>query len=220
MVSRSRKRRVKIGFPKIESSRLKLTLAVAGKAAKAVTRIQKSRSLTQGEIDLAKQVFKDSIDYAKVKVHKGEYLLWVQDNQTVMTPNGEMYFPEEIYEEDFSKRRQWLFIHEMTHVWQHQLGYKVNHAGLSLSAQGGYYPNNIAYEYKHIITERNNLSDFNMEQQGSIIADYFISKHWTSDLERVLISFKNNPKNKALLPTTNDIYKTVYNKTINTSPTW
>lgn len=208
MVSRSRKRRVKIGFPKIESSRLKLTLAVAGKAAKAVTRIQKSRSLTQGEIDLAKQVFKDSIDYAKVKVHKGEYLLWVQDNHTAMTPNGEMYFPEEIYKEDFSQVDQRFFIHEMTHIWQYQLGYDVEKNGLLLAAKGGYI-NNAAYRYSSIISKQSDLSEFNMEQQADIVADYFIANiHNKSvakkDFERVLEKFIKNPKDTDLKPSTNN----------------
>ncbi|SUA43879.1 Uncharacterized conserved protein [Neisseria zoodegmatis] len=211
MVSRSRKRRVKIGFPKIESSRLKLTLAVAGKAAKAVTRIQKSRSLTQGEIDLAKQVFKDSIDYAKVKVHKGEYLLWVQDNHTAMTPNGEMYFPEEIYQEDFTVKDSGLkhfFIHEMVHIWQYQLGYDVKASGAKLALKGGYV-NGAAYKYDKVISQKNDLSEFNMEQQGDIIADYYMYLNGfdfnssVSQLQRhrVLTNFLNNSKDKSLLPT-------------------
>lgn len=205
MVSRSRKRRVKIGFPKIESSRLELTLAVAGKAAKAVTRIQKSRSLTQGEIDLAKQVFKDSIDYAKVKVHKGEYLLWVQDNHTAMTPNGEMYFPEEIYEEDFSSANKSFFIHEMSHVWQYQLGYNTIKAGLTLAAKGGYKENK-AYQYKQYLNDRTKLSEFNMEQQGDIISDFFTQKNTNNDLriQTILNDFIRNPKDVSLLPQTFD----------------
>ncbi|KPN74109.1 hypothetical protein AKG43_04620 [Neisseria sp. 74A18] len=175
--------------------------------------MQKSRSLTQGEIDLAKQVFKDSIDYAKVKVHKGEYLLWVQDNNTAMTPNGEMHFPDKTYKNDFSATTQpsdkHLFIHEMVHVWQYQLGYDVKKAGLVIATQGG-YKNSAAYKYDNDILEKKDLSEFNMEQQGNIIADYYMFTQGVDfrpstsqqNRERVLAKFKVNPNDSNLLPKT------------------
>ncbi len=45
-----------------------------------------------------------------------------------MTPEGEIYFPDEVYKDDFSKSNasdRHFFIHEMVHVWQHQLKYPV-----------------------------------------------------------------------------------------------
>lgn len=48
------------------------------------------RALTAGEVVLAKRVFKDSIDYTKVKIHNKKYIV-VQPNNSGMTPNGEIY---------------------------------------------------------------------------------------------------------------------------------
>lgn len=77
-------------------------------------------------LELVMPIFKNSIDYSKVRVHKGEFLWFgIQDNYTAMTPEGDMYFPEEIYEDDFAFVNPYLFIHEMVHVWQYQLGHNV-----------------------------------------------------------------------------------------------
>ncbi|WP_213794025.1 hypothetical protein [Klebsiella aerogenes] len=50
------------------------------------------RSLTIGEIALARLVFGDAIKYSEVKGHNKSYLPFnMQSNNVVMTPNGEMY---------------------------------------------------------------------------------------------------------------------------------
>jgi ethanolamine utilization protein EutQ (cupin superfamily) len=92
-----------------------------------------SRELTPGEIQMAKKIFKDSINYAKVRIHnEGYFPFGLQDANTAVTPNGEMYFLPDDFEEDFSISRDakklW-FIHEITHVWQYQLGYWVRFRG-------------------------------------------------------------------------------------------
>ena len=48
------------------------------------------RSLTEGEIKLAKPIFKDSIDYSLVRVHDEKYIFF-QPGNSGMTPNGEIY---------------------------------------------------------------------------------------------------------------------------------
>ena len=99
----------------------------------------KVRDLTAGEIEMAKKVFQNSIDYSKVKVHNGAFMPFTGNN--AMTPNGEMYFPEGYYTPDYSLEidsyKAW-FIHEMTHVWQCQLGYVVWWGGIKIQIQGGY----------------------------------------------------------------------------------
>lgn len=80
------------------------------------------RSLTNGEIALAESVYGNSIDYSKVKIHDDKWAFW-QPNDTVMTPDGEIYYPDDLYESDFSNGSnsdKALFIHEMGHVLQHQ----------------------------------------------------------------------------------------------------
>jgi hypothetical protein len=125
-----------------------------------------SRSLTSGEIEIAFELYSDSIDYTKVKVHNGDYLWFGQDKNTAMTPEGEMYFPTHRFKEDFSKSspldRHW-FIHEMAHVWQFQIGYNVWKRGLRFWS--------LPYEY--VLDKSKLLSDYNMEAQGDILADYW-----------------------------------------------
>ena len=72
------------------------------------------RLLTLGEIKLAQSVFLSTIDYSKVWIHRESYLPFnLQDKNTAMTPNGEIYF-RDLYFDDFSQTTdsfQHLFIH-------------------------------------------------------------------------------------------------------------
>jgi len=44
---------------------------------------------------MARSVFQGAIDYNRVKVHNGEYLWFgLQDDDTAMTPNCELFFCE------------------------------------------------------------------------------------------------------------------------------
>ena len=92
-----------------------------------------SRKLTPGEISLAKSIFKKSVNYAGIKIHKGSYFPFnLQNVDTAATPNGDMYFMPKHYQADFSgavPTYQPWFIHEMTHVWQYQSGLKVKMRG-------------------------------------------------------------------------------------------
>jgi hypothetical protein len=83
-----------------------------------------ARSLTQGEIELARSVFGEAIDYGRVKLVRRKW--WpFQPKGIVMAPTGNIHFHPDsrLWSEDFSRERltlQGLFIHEMTHVWQAQ----------------------------------------------------------------------------------------------------
>jgi type VI secretion system secreted protein VgrG len=133
----------------------------------------KTRVLTSGEIAMAKTIFKDSINYNKVKVHHGGWWLFFGFQNTAVTPNGEMYYPQStlLYREDFSStsrgRDKALFMHEMTHVWQYQLGYPVKQSGLTVTSKGA-----AAYEYT--LNEGKTFSEYNMEQQGELVSDYYM----------------------------------------------
>lgn len=166
---------------------------------------RRGRSLTSGEINMARTIFKDSIDYAKVKVHHGSYIIG-QNKDTAMTPNGEMYFPAHTYEEDFSLGSQGFFIHEMTHVWQYQQGYGVKRNGLIIAAHGGYNGSlPPAYIYMPYINSRVDFANFNMEQQGDIIRDFFEgTTRNNSRILYILSRFLKNPNDATLLPQTTD----------------
>lgn len=85
-----------------------------------------SRPLTSGEVDLGRSIFGDAIDYSRVRMIKGKW--WpFQPRNAAMAPNGNIYFHPHAggWSDDFSREplsRQGFFIHEMTHVWQAQLG--------------------------------------------------------------------------------------------------
>lgn len=86
--------------------------------------MRRSRSLTSGEIALARSIFGDAIDYSKVRLVLGKW--WpFQPRRSAMAPMGNIYFHPDGggWSEDFSKEplhAQGFFIHEMTHVWQAQ----------------------------------------------------------------------------------------------------
>ncbi|MFZ7097033.1 PAAR domain-containing protein [Luteimonas dalianensis] len=128
------------------------------------------RELTSGEIHLARMVFGDAVAYEQVKVHDHAYwmTLGLQPKNTAMAPNGEIYFGRELYRDDYSVEplhMQHLFVHEMTHVWQYQLGYPVKRVRIPRPR--------MRYDYE--LDGSKELRDFNMEAQGNILADYFLT---------------------------------------------
>jgi len=167
------------------------------------------RPLTAGEIQLVQSIFGEGIDYSKVKIHSDSWF-FLQPEDTAMTPRGEIYFGEKKYKPDFSKEddlNKWLFVHEMVHVWQYQMGYPVI---------ANRYP---FMNYNYELDENKSLSDYNMEQQGNVLADYFCLKilsmkkiidrqdgqiqYTQLDIplyEKILGKFLFDPKNKSNLP--------------------
>lgn len=123
------------------------------------------RLLTPGEIRLAKEIFGHSIQYHRVWVHHGSYLPFgLQEDNTAITPDGEMWFETHIYRDDYSRETidlKHLFLHEMMHVRQHQRGMNVRIRGLTSWV--------VSYEYD---LNQGLLSRYSMEQQASIVADY------------------------------------------------
>jgi hypothetical protein len=82
------------------------------------------RALTPGEVEIARGVFGDAIDYGAVKVRRRKWFPF-QPRKVTMAPRGHLHFhPKgEAYCDDFAQAgilRQGLLIHELTHVWQTQ----------------------------------------------------------------------------------------------------
>jgi hypothetical protein len=129
------------------------------------------RLLTLGEINLASSLYGFSIHYNKIWIHRGSYLPFdLQDNLTAMTPNGEMWFQEGVYRDDYSASTigmQHMFLHEMMHVWQQQRGMWIRTRG-SLSW---------AVDYSYSL-DKTNLSEYSMEQQACIVSDYWLLTHY------------------------------------------
>ena len=124
-----------------------------------------------------------------------------------MTPNGSIYFHHSCFLPDYSEGNPTVihwFMHEMVHVWQHQLGYPVKLRGAF----------RIGLPYHYDLRGDATLADYNMEAQGDLLADYFALKTmhkprvmrqrryaYSLDLyERVLAGFIANPHDVANLP--------------------
>ena len=126
------------------------------------------RLLTAGEIAMASLLFRDAVDYARVRIHGRRYMPF-QPKNCCMTPNGSMYFHQSCFLDDYSRANltgQHWFMHEMVHVWQHQLGYPVRLRGAV----------RLGLPYHYELYEGATLADYNMEAQGDLLADYFVLK--------------------------------------------
>jgi hypothetical protein len=95
-------------------------------------------------------------------------------------------------------------MHEMVHVWQHQLGYPVRIRGAIRIGLG----------YRYELAPGKTLADYNMEAQGDLLADYFVLTHLRAPrtmrqpryadslalFERVLSGFLADPTDRSNLP--------------------
>jgi hypothetical protein len=166
---------------------------------------RRARPLTPGEIAMASLLFGDAIDYARVRVHNRPYLPFgLQPKNCAMAPNGSIYFHHSCFLPDYSAgdltAKHW-FMHEMAHVWQHQLGYPVRLRGAI----------RIGLSYRYELREGARLADYNMEAQGELLADYFVLRHLgerpktsrtpgLAQFEAVLEHFLLDPGSRANLP--------------------
>lgn len=134
------------------------------------------RALTSGEIELARTIFGDSIDYTSVTVSDKKYAFF-HPRGGAMAPDGNLHMYG-CYSADYAAanaRARALFIHEMTHVWQFQnkILNPVNAAiELTLKHQFNYLA---AYDF-HLEQDKD-LTQYGMEQQASIVEEYFLMKH-------------------------------------------
>ena len=170
-------------------------------------RSQRWRPLTAGEIAMASLLFRDAIDYRRVRIFSRRYLPYLQPKNCAMTPNGSMYFHRSCFLDDYAEAsiagKHW-FMHEMVHVWQHQLGYAVRLRGAV----------RLGLPYHYDLAAGNSLADYNMEAQGDLLADYFVLKHLQTVLsmrqpryahsvvlyEQVLADFLARPASRTNLP--------------------
>ena len=171
-----------------------------------------TRGLTQGEIDLAKEIFGDAIDYAKVKIHDTQAHM-LHPTGSAITPSGEI-FAYGCCRQDFSTAspaQRAFFIHEMTHVWQYQ-NRILDPVKEALREAFRHGVNYFTGAYEYTLEKGKDLTAYGMEQQASIIEDYFLlyhenapslSKRLKNDglgageqralYEDVLAKFTNNP---------------------------
>lgn len=133
------------------------------------------RPLTPGEIALAQCLFKDSIDYSQVKIHNKKYI-FVQPDNSGMTPNGEIYVVgERAYSDHYDIEAPSLrgfFIHEMAHVWQYQLDILNPITAAIAESIRSFF--NYAKAYHYELAAGKDLLQYRIEQQAQIITDYYL----------------------------------------------
>ena len=131
-----------------------------------------ARALTKAEVELSRSVFGEGINYDAVKVHARKF--WpFQNRQVAMAPDGNLWFSPKgsLYCDDFCERssaRQGLFIHEMTHVWQHQQG-----VNLILKR----HP---FCRYDYALRPGWTLKQYGLEQQAEIVRHIFLLRRGES----------------------------------------
>jgi len=149
--------------------------AAAAAGAAEPERVPLRRPLTDGEIELIARQFGAGVDPAVVEVADDKFIRF-QDDWTYMTPANTIYAPGELFEADFAAAgidpyAQGVFVHEMTHVWQHQNGLDLIAAGLITFAgtRGDY-----GKAYPYTLDAGRDLTEYGIEQQASIVEDWFL----------------------------------------------
>lgn len=129
---------------------------------------RRGRCLTAGEIAEARRVFGERIDYAAVRIIDGRYLPW-QLAGYVITPDHRIFWPgapADLVAADRGAHRC-RFIHEMTHVMQHQ-------QGLWLRLRAGFlqvlhFLSFRRYDpYRYTCRDGKPFSAYNLEQQAEL----------------------------------------------------
>ena len=125
-----------------------------------------TRPLSNREIEWAKVVYGDNINYHRVRI----------DEWALAGPKQQRFCYVSFYLiNSWGKMQDSTFIHEMMHIWQ----YEKMGARYMLQALRAQYSEE-GYNYGGIerlrlyLAEGKNLLDFNPEQQADIVTDYFL----------------------------------------------
>jgi hypothetical protein len=129
----------------------------------------RGRPLTPGEVDLARSIFGDAIDYSRVRLFRGKW--WpLQPRRSAMAPTGDIWFHPDGggWSEDFAQEplgQQAFWMHEMTHVWQAQ-------------KRGRFYLPLMRHpfcRYRYQLVPGRPLDRYGLEQQAEIVRHRFLA---------------------------------------------
>ncbi len=145
-----------------------------------------TRSLHPHELFEVQNVFRTGLDTARVVISEGDALPnWVgrigaalkgqpPPKENAITVGNTSYFPRALTSSVTDLA--WL-IHELTHQWQYQ-HFGIRYLFEALRATTYVYANeNESHDaaLKRLWSENKKFSDFNREQQGDIVRDYFFA---------------------------------------------
>jgi hypothetical protein len=131
--------------------------------------VNKNESLPENYIKTAQTIFGNTVDYSKVRIVFGK-VSCLQPDKAIALGNTIYYPASKTPAPDAS------FLHEMTHIWQQQ-----NHIkGTGLSGVVKLWEKYPSYHDAYNFTPDSTraLTDYNLEQQGNIVAVYFLLKHF------------------------------------------
>jgi hypothetical protein len=127
-----------------------------------------TRALTAAETELAFSVFGTALDPAPVTVRRRKWF-WLQPRHITMAPDGHIWCHPQghVWQPCFAAQgltTQAFFIHELTHVWQHQ-------SGINLILRRPPFA-----RYRYALQPGKALGDYGIEQQACIVADAFLAR--------------------------------------------
>lgn len=127
--------------------------------------------MTPGEVDLARTVFGEAIDYGAVKLRRKKWFPF-QPKRVTMAPRGSIHFHPKgnAYCDDFAREgltHQGLLMHELTHIWQTQM-------------RGNWYLITRRHpfcRYAYSLKPGQPFSAYGIEQQAEIVKHAFWLRH-------------------------------------------
>jgi len=130
------------------------------------------RIITSGEEKILRAVFYDTLPYGKLDVMPNYSNFGGQDNS--YTPGAIPNLSIDIWCADFSdpgvsKSDKSTFVHEFVHVWQFYHGI----TKLSAIWLGLRYITDYGRAYPYDLSDSDDFTDYNIEQQASIIEDWW-----------------------------------------------
>jgi hypothetical protein len=132
-----------------------------------------TRPLTAGEIQLAKTLFGNAVDYAVVRISDQPAPLQNPNSAMVV---GNTIYTHNCYHDDYSKASAFsraLFVHEMTHIWQGQN--KIFNQLLAVAELQLKHKFNYSQAYFFKLDAGKDLLDYGLEQQAAIVEEYFLN---------------------------------------------
>jgi len=128
-----------------------------------------SRPLHGWEIDLAKSVYGKSLNYRRIRID--EYAAFGPKQSRICYVFGFTI-------NAWGKMHNSLLIHELTHIWQYQ---KIGLVYIPRALRAYHSEENYNYggvpKLDRVRQRQGSIWDFNLEQQGDIIADYYRIKN-------------------------------------------
>lgn len=128
-----------------------------------------TRSLTEGEKKILKFVFGDTLVH-NTKITTNDRNVGGADNS--ITYSDIPHYSNQIWCADFSdpSADTWTFVHEFGHVWQYKY-FKSPISGWLENVMR--HPRDYTLNYWYNLTSSDDFYDYNIEQQASIVADYW-----------------------------------------------